>query len=245
MSESLFQISTGLTRLMAQREDLLAEFAAAKRVDDQVRLGNAIEALELQIKEESEPNELAKVDSVRGYLLHCDMMEAAAKEEKDRQAANERHWKGTSDFLKSCVMQTLEATGKDKLQGKHGYLRSQVNSAAPAPIISRPDMVPRDLRTQTITVNARAWDEFTAVIVSEERCRLALSRLVASQSFQGTRAPSVSLIKVELEKPCAVCAGTKTDPADSLIRCPGCGGTGRNSVAGCVLPQKGRHVRVA
>lgn len=214
MGESLFQISTGLTRLMAQREDLLAEFAKAKSVDDQVRLGNAIEALELQIKEEAEPRELEKVDNVRNYLLMCDMMESAAEEEEKRQAAHKRHWKATSDFLKRCVMQTLEATGKTRLQGKHGYLRSQVNSAAPAPVISQPDLVPDELVVWEAGFTNREmlkiydairdkWDGTTA-----ETFKRLLKRV-----------PSLALIKAELEA--------------------------NRAVAGCSLPEKGRHVRVA
>ncbi len=194
MSESVFTLEVGLHRLMEQREDLLAKFSAAKAVEDQVRLGNAIEALEGQIIDHARPTAMAKVDNVRSYRLHATMLQAAAKEEKDRQAANERHWKSTIDFLDRCVLQTMEAVGKDRLDGKTGHLRSQVNSAAPAPVISQPDLVPLSLCTVTVEFRGDIWDGVLDNFAVIDR---ALETGTAKIKARG---PSTSLIKAELEE---------------------------------------------
>ncbi len=239
MTESLFSISVSLSRLMAQREDLLREFAASKEVNEQVRLGNAIEALENQIIAEAAPREMEKVDSVRGYRLHASMMQAAAKEEKDRQAANERHWRATLDFLDRCILQTCEATGRDRLEGKHGYLRAQLNSAAPAPIISQPDLVPLSLCTVTVEFRGDIWDNLLDNFAVIDRA------LETGTAKIKERAPSASLIKAELEKPCGECGGSGEIVNDGPHSpCDDCGGTGMSAVAGCSLPPKGKHVRI-
>ncbi len=158
MSESLFDISVGLHRLMCQRSDLEEELLIACTVDDQLRIGRALEALEAQIRDEVKPNSQAKVDRCRAYDLHAEMMENAAAAEEKKQAANRQMWKNRRELLKRISMITMEEIGKDRLEGKLGCIRAQVNGGKVALLIPQPELLPSEYCQWEGTWSANVWE---------------------------------------------------------------------------------------
>lgn len=246
MSESIFKISTDLARLVSQRADLIESLTIAPTVADQVSIGNAIAALEQQIRDDAKPTAVAKVDSFRGYYLHQKMLRDAAKQEKQRQSANEKSAQDVMDLMERISKTTLEELGKDRLEGKLGVIRLQTNGGVePPPLISQPELVPDELAEWHGKLNNR----MVAVIVANLREETA--KHIISQF---TRVPSPALIREALLQPCQDCEGSGKDydtsecdehTGSEEISCSACGGTGRNAVPGCSLQQRGSHIRVS
>jgi len=78
--------------------------------------------------------EVTKVDNIRAYMRHCEVMAAGAKEEKLRQAERQQGWERRLDVLKESVKRTMESIGKTKLEGKTGHFQIKA-SGGKLPII--------------------------------------------------------------------------------------------------------------
>lgn len=263
MTADLFHVETSLSRLHAQRDDLISEMQVAPTVDDQVRIGNAIEAVEGLIRDEAKPNSVRKVDNFRGYILHLEMLEAAAKKEKQVQAAHEKQARDTIDFMKRIAAATMEATGKERLEGTLGHIRFQTNGGTePPPLISQPELVPDELCAFTGNLHWRLYDGMIEELKFSRWKQKDLDELRAAF----TRVPSPALIREALLQPCAMCDGLKEERSgvchcgasmsgpnqcdnhssvEMVRECVDCGGSGRASVPGCSLQQRQRHVRIA
>lgn len=252
MSESIFTLEVGLHRLMAQRDDLIESLPMALTTDEQVRIGNAIEVLEGQIRDHAKPTAMAKVDNFVSYYRHREMLRDAARKEKQRQAANEKAEDDILDFMKRIARTTMDEIGRERLEGKLGVIRLQTNGGVePPPLVSQPDLVPDDLcvfegklsyALYCAVLNAKfTWD------ITQELCSVF------------SRVPSPALIRAELEKPCSECKGNGVIEdcphgpgccgiclvSNSRGTCQSCGGSGKGSVPGCSLQQRQKHVRIS
>lgn len=244
MNESVFNLEVGLHRLMVQRDDLIDSLPLALTTDEQVRIGNAIEALEGQIRDHAKPTAMAKVNNFIGYYRHREMKRDAARKEKQRQAANEKAEDDVLDFMKRIAAATMEATGKERLEGTLGHIRLQTNGGPePPPLISQPELVPPSLCTWKAELS---WSTLSALFQAVQdyahRGRLANDLHAAF-----TRVPSPALIQEMLRQSCPDCDGTGQENVEAPgdIKCSSCGGTGTLAVAGCSLQRRGQHVRIS
>jgi myo-inositol catabolism protein IolC len=80
-----------------------------------------------QAIQEYAQREIAKVDTLRSYLRHCEVMEKAHREEAERQTRMAQLWEERDRRLKSYVLRALEAAGKTRVEGKTGVLKVQRN----------------------------------------------------------------------------------------------------------------------
>lgn len=116
---SLFQLEAQLVELMEFRDLCETDeerLAAEKAIGDYIQL------------------EIAKVDGVRGYLLHCeakaeesDALCKIALKEADRQRARRDAWQSRADRLKQVCVGVIQMTGKKKLEGRTGSLMVKGN----------------------------------------------------------------------------------------------------------------------
>lgn len=239
MGDSLFHIATGLQRLMAQRQDLIAEFEELTTPEEQVPIGNAIEALEVQIKEQVRA-EVRKVDGVRGYILHEEMLEQAAKAEKERQAASEKGHHDAVEHVKKLALFVMDEIGESRLQGKTGTIRAQNNGGLVPLAIPQPELVPDELVRYEGTWSANVWETMKTY------------RFHQLPGIKMTKVPDNAAIRAELEKSCAMCDGTggcgcarPSCACHQSEKCPACGGTGKNAVPGAYLERRAKHVRIS
>lgn len=248
---SLYKLDAELTDLLDLREQLLDESLPGDA--DLTGVDGAIRAYMEQLPR--------KVDGVAHVLRHFAEQVDFADREIKRLTERKRQAKENAQRLKDYAAAVLEklpapedGTSR-KLKGNCSTIYLKKNGSVQPLVIAQPELVPRELHTQTVTVNAATWDEFAAVIVSDEKSRLALSRMIASRSFQGTRVPSSSLIREALIQPCATCDGAgdlefvkhsdNGGPSyDYTKQCQACGGTGKNAVPGAHLEPRGQHVEV-
>jgi hypothetical protein len=103
-------------------------------------------------------------------------------------------------------------------------------------------LVPDEFCTVTVTMTAKEW--YRAQGLSSGKPLIATV---------GPRTPSLSLIGEALTKPCGKCGNGKQRSCANLTCqlaglhvsvcvCPECGGTGRQSVPGARLVERGSHV---
>lgn len=95
--------------------------------------------------------ELSKVDNIRGYLRHCEMMAGAARQEADRQASRARRWESRIDRITSSCVKALRDAGKTKVEGRTGILRAQKNGGKLALEITDEKQLPTEYTPMVIT----------------------------------------------------------------------------------------------
>ncbi len=189
---------------------------------------------------------IRKVDKVAAYLRACAAHEAAAHQEAVRARAIHLRWASRAQRVKDMVLALMQERGEKRFEGVTAILRRQTNGGpAPAPIIGVPELVPDDLCTFNLKLSGQVWGQLRAAVPQAVRDML---------DFGVRSEPDVQAIKAALERPCDACGGDRTveiNPAgqghyDDLSEhhpCPICGGTGKNSVPGCRLQERGEHLR--
>jgi hypothetical protein len=101
--------------------------------------------------------EVRKVDGIRGYLRHCEVMEAAADEERQRQSARRDQWRRRAERVKGVVLAVMEINGLTALEGNTGTLRVAVNGGY-APTEIQIDVLPDNLKNATIRMLMSEWE---------------------------------------------------------------------------------------
>ncbi len=127
-SMSLFHIEQQLADLLALRE----EMAAA---------GEDTAACDIEIAEYVR-KEVVKVDSVRGYLRHCQVIATEARAEAKRLLDWADSWENRAAYLKGIAQDAMTILGKKRLDGKHGYLLLKGNGGKQAVEVTEPSLIP-------------------------------------------------------------------------------------------------------
>jgi len=168
---SIFQIESELAELMAFREECNDEERAA--VDGQIA--------------EYVKREVAKVDALRSYMKHCQVMADAAAAEVKVQSQRAHSWKTRLEYLKERCGEAMGILGKKKLEGRTGYLLLKANGGKQALTIATPGLVPEEYVLYRGWMSARAY----AAIPEQIRGR---------EDFIFEREPRQEMIRGSLEK---------------------------------------------
>ena len=183
----------------------------------------------------------AKVDSVRHVWKRIEVLIQEAADEVKFQSKRGQHLKEDLERLKDYCQRCMELIdwkpGKPrKLEGRSGYLLLKGNGGRPAVEVYDESLVPDDLCTVTVTMNATSW----AILASDDAYGSALRKC------QAPRVPSLSLIAARLSEVC-LAPGCRDgiwhhpELAEDAP-CPECGGSGKRSVPGARLKEPGTHV---
>ncbi len=216
---SIFQLEAELAELMEFREN--EELTPEER-----------QAVDTQIAEYIS-RELTKVDNLRAYMRHCQMMAEGARAEADVQLKRAISWKTRLDYLKGFCLDAMNVLGKTKLEGRTGYLLAKVNGGKQALTIA-----PDSRLLPEAFVLYRGWMSAEAFAAIPEQVR-------GRQDFQLEREPRTEMIRAELEKPCACCEGTgRFLTPEGDYPDPECHGTGKKIVPGAKLEPRGSHVEI-
>lgn len=97
--------------------------------------------------------EIVKVDGIRAYLRHCDMMEAAAKQERDIQAERAQAWGSRAKRLKQFCLDAMGISGKRKLEGRTGVLSISGNGGLQPLVIDDEKLIPEGYFDQVRRLN--------------------------------------------------------------------------------------------
>ncbi len=194
-----------------------------------------VEAAEVAIRACAEA-EVRKVDGIRKYWRLCDQMEAAAKFEAETQKKRAQMWDARRARLKLLVYDVMTAFHLKKLEGQTGSLMVKGNGGRCAVEISDQSLVPSEYMRVTVDMRSDVWHEIEKSMGAQ---------WIKENVGRTTVAPALSLIGEALERPCEVCRGTrlKYDPGFPANEdCDACSGSGKQSVAGARLSERGAHV---
>lgn len=247
---SLYALESQLSELIEMREataDSLRE-ACSKDLDpehakDAERLEEELAVIDNAIQEYITA-EIRKVDGIRAFWRHCDLMAAAAKEEAELQAARSKAWRSRLDRLKQTVQLVMETipfpAGKPrKLEGRTGALLLKSNGGRPAVEISDESLIPDEFCVKTITLTPLVWQEILNAVCDSPQANRVWP-LVRDGAKESARAPSLSLIAEQLSRNCEHCDGAPA--VGTKDECQWCGGTGKQSVPGARFAPAGSHV---
>lgn len=213
---SLYSLTDELAQMMSERINMVQENEDTTAIDAQ--LTAYLEQLP------------SKVDAVVAVLRTLETQAVLAKLECDRlkdrrqrfEAARER----LEDYVKSVIAKQPDPKkGKTKkLEGKTSTLALRVNGGSLPLEITQADLVPDELCTAVIKMPYRDW-----LRIVNNNSNLPIRKV--------ERIPDNEAIRAEMDKPCWDCSGKGGD-------CKACGGTGRNSVAGARLGDRGTQLRI-
>ena len=113
---SLYHIEQDLAELMGARDEELQAINEGTRKD-----ADGLAAIDQAIKEYA-AREVAKVDSIRGYLRWAKVQADAAEDEAERQDARAKLLRAGMDRLKEFVVSVMNTAGKKAIEGKTGKL---------------------------------------------------------------------------------------------------------------------------
>jgi len=233
---SLYTIESDLSNLIEMREHVREELGENATPEEIAEETAAIDnAIALYIK-----SEITKVDNIRAFWRHCELMRDAAKAEAETQAQRAKAWGSRLDRLRETCRSVMETipfpAGKPrKLEGRTGSLLLKANGGKQAVEVTDESLVPDELCTVTVTMSVELWNA-AAVFFAED--------LVGTKV--GPRTPMLSLIGEALQGKCGPCSGTGSVRINGarvdVQTCPECGGSGHQSVPGCRLSPRSNHV---
>lgn len=155
MSMTLWNIEQGLADLFEQREELAAiEGAESVYYVDLAAVDLAIAAYMKA--------EVQKVDGVRSWWKHLEMMRDAARDEADTMHDRAQAFDRQLTVLKSAILVTLEEmefrAGKPrKLEGKTGSISLVGNGGRRPVVITDEALVPDEYQTVTVKMKASSY----------------------------------------------------------------------------------------
>ena len=236
---SLYQLESQLSELIEMREQSCESLKLAESEGDLPqtieRLNDEVTAIDNAIREYITA-EIRKVDGIRAFWRHCELMASAAKEEAEVQTARSKAWKDRLDRLKDMVKLVMETipfpeNKPKKLEGRTGGLYLKANGGKQAVEIHDESLVPDELTQVSVQMSGIAWKELLALAGAESDYA----------SAKVTRAPWLSLIAERLAQKCTRCAGNGNLIIQGIV-CDECGGSGRQSVPGARFAERGSHV---
>lgn len=181
-SLTLWDIESGLQELVLAREEA--------ETDEQ--RSQCDEAIRAYVKAE-----VQKVDGIRAYLKHCDLMEAAAKQEAQRLTAKAKMWEVRRERLKEICQAVMGEVGKRRLEGRVGVLRIQQNGGKRPVLLNAPAMVPEELCQYEGRISGAAWERLRYLL--SQVCASAQDAFFGRQDVQMERKPMLGSIGARLE----------------------------------------------
>lgn len=209
---SLFKIEADLQELMVCLEE--AE-------DDATRA-----AVEQGIREYLE-HEVRKVDGVRAYLKHCEVMATAATAEMRAQAQRAAAWTARAKRLMDGCKSVMESFGVKRLEGNTGTLALKGNGGLAPLQIADESLVPDEYCKAVVEMPYSEW----------------VQGLVGGASVK--RFVDNAAVRKALSEPCWACQGSGKHGEDYPdLPCPACHGDGKQGVPGAQLLPRSTRLEV-
>lgn len=108
--------------------------------------------------------EVRKVDGIRAYLRHCDLMVKAAADEAKRQADHARIWKNRAERLEQMCLDVMQYAGVKKLEGKTGSISVRSNGGQQPLTITDESLIPGECKYVTPRLTLSQWSIAAAAL---------------------------------------------------------------------------------
>lgn len=204
--------------------------------DQMAEAGEDVVPCETAIREYCQ-RELQKVDAIRSYLKHAEMMAAAARSEAEQQAARAKAWQARIDRLKEFCKVTMETWEAKRLDGSTGSILLKANGGRQPVTITNADLIPEELVQYEGRISGAAMEQMLQAMPT----LLAYRNTDATIWMRGVdleRIPHKGRIAEALAAACPNCKGL------TPIKCEECDGTGHSKVPGAHLGDRGQHVEI-
>jgi hypothetical protein len=186
-----------------------------------------------------------KVDHIRGYLKHCDMMALCARDEAQTQTQRAKAWEARGQRLKDACVSVMTQFGEKRLEGRTGQLKVQPNP--PSVEVYDIDLVPFEFQHVYLKMPAELWAGIVTFVGTFRAVVQALAPDLLDRwaeyrkLLDGRAEPDKIAIKAALNQPCEACEHlTDKDRPE----CRDCGGTGKQRVPGTRLVSDKTHLRI-
>lgn len=240
------EITKKLTLFDLERELVeLMEFAEEATAEDEILQARVL--IEQYLEKRAD-----KVDAIRGYLKHCDMIAACAREEVKDQAARAKAWEARAQRLKDTCVSVMQQFGEKRLEGRTGELKLHANP--PSVEIYDAMLLPVGVMRYKVTFSGALWER---LMDFRDRFRTVIQTLAPGlaeawgSTELGEVTPDKMLIVATLKTPCRACDGTgrhglmRIDPGEAAKPpCGECAGTGHQLVPGARLVTDKAHLKI-
>jgi hypothetical protein len=241
-SMSLWNIEQGLADLFEQREELLTNPPPIETLGDDQQTAYAVMLTEVDLAiAEYIKAEVKKVDGVRGWWKHLEMIRDAAKAEAKAMQDRAQVFDRQLTVLKNAIQITLEEmewrAGKPrKLEGKIGSISLKGNGGRQPVVITDEALIPNEFQLVTMTISADAYERVLPMLIKMDAAPMT-----------PRWSPNLTAIGNALAEPCKTCNATGvlfSANTECTEKCTSCGGSGKNGVPGATLAPRGAHVEI-
>lgn len=219
--------------LEAQRPDETALWDKA-RVDDVEEWSQSIAAVGRHI-EEIGAALAKKTDSAAGVIRRMEVETKIDRDESRRLAARADRGERAIKWLKGYLLDSMRSRGLKHVKTALNTLAITKNGGVAPLVISNPTILPDELCKMEGWINSKVYRE----LISIAMCAEGWEALTASQACL-QRIPNNEAIREALDKTCSTCGGI----VNPWTACGECGGTGKATVPGASLGERGVHLGV-
>lgn len=235
---SLWTIENALVELIQAREEVEAAMYGSSSVPGDENGERAQELIEIdRAIREYVRAEVGKVDNIRGFLKHAEMMRDAAAEEAKAQLKRAQAWGRRIDRVKQMVFDVMQESGQKRLNGEKGAFLVKGNGGLQPLIVTDEAAVPRACVKYEGWIGGELWGRIMELLPLISRrfgapfaCDYRMTRVVDNERTRDV-----------LKSACSGCAGNGIIPDET---CPICGGSGTEPVPGARLGERGQHLEV-
>jgi hypothetical protein len=185
---------------------------------------------------------LKKTDSLAGVIRRMNADIAEQKDERDRMADKARATEAALKWLKDYAVRTMQEHGMKTLKTTINTISVCGNGSVRPLVIGDTSHIPLPLMRVEGWVRADLWE------LALELVRTKTERGTRINDFNVTLVPDNAAIRKALEMPCPVCHGKDLMGTEAVPGrpnpCTGCHGTGKKTVPGCSLGERGAHLDV-
>ena len=234
---SLWTIENALVELIQAREEV--EALGEQYEDKASELAEIDKAIAQYIRAE-----VGKVDNIRGFLKHAEMMRDAAKAEADAQANRARAWERRIDRVKGIVYDVMGEAGKKRIDGQTGYFLVKGNGGLQPLLVTDEAAVPEECCKYVGWIGGELWRVIRQLWPMIER-RLGP---VEASDYRMARTVDNERTRDMLKSACSGCNGagnvnSVNEPGET-VQFVVCCGSGTEPVPGARLGEMGSHLEV-
>jgi hypothetical protein len=108
--------------------------------------------------------EVKKCDGIARYLREFETRAATLKEEAARCTAMAKNWQKRYDSLEAMVIDIMQATKQNRIDGRHSVLQLKKNP--PSVEVAQPNLLPAELMRTSVTMTPVLRDKIFLALIS-------------------------------------------------------------------------------
>lgn len=176
-----------------------------------------------------------KTDDLAGVMRRMKSDAASLKDEEARLRGRRQATEAALESLKGYTRSTMDKHGWKRLKTAQNTIAIRGNGGVQPLVIDDPRNIPPAYKDTVLKITCDEYDRLWNAMISA--CVAPSMKLVEANNAR---------LREALSQPCANCdgSGSVMANADEVKTCPTCGGSGRASVPGAHLEERGSHLEL-